>query len=137
MARIRFEAEQLRHNLGQMRERVGDIPKQTDRIIKATMSRQGTISTASMKTNAPWTDDTGAARAGLHSINVNTRLAGDNARYELILSHTVFYGIWLEIANSGRYQIIMPEVRKAGKQIMEDLEDLFGELERRKTNRTS
>lgn len=136
MARIRFNEEKFSHDLAEIRERTKAAPKQINRIIKATMARQGVVSTASMKTNAPWTDRTGAARAGLHTIPVNTRLANDNERHELILSHTVHYGIWLEIANSGHYQIIMPEVRKAGKEVMEALTDIFSELERQKKDRT-
>jgi hypothetical protein len=83
-----------------------------------------TEGTASMKTHAPWTDRTGAARAGLHAVPEE-----HPGRYEITFSGTVHYQIWLEIANSGRYQIIMPTVRQEGDALMGRLRGLFGKLE--------
>ncbi len=55
------------------------------------------------KTHAPWTDRTGNARQGLHG-GVDT----DYNRFILYLSHGVKYGIWLELAHSGKYAIVRP-----------------------------
>jgi len=38
------------------------------------------------------------------------------------------YGIWLEVANSGDYQVILPSVRKIGEDMMRQLDGLFGRL---------
>lgn len=103
-----------------------ETPEKVDRAIKATMDYTGTESTRVMKERAPWTDRTTAARNGLHTVNNFAP-----PQYELILSHTVPYGIWLEIANSGRYQIIMPTVRSQGVALMNRLEGIMDKLERR------
>ena len=36
--------------------------------------------------------------------------------------------IWLEVANSGDYQIILPTLRVIGRETMAQLKDLFGDL---------
>ncbi len=53
--------------------------------------------------NAPWLDRTGMARAGL---DVDVTQEGKTVSIELF--HTVDYGLWLEIIQSGRFAIIMP-----------------------------
>ena len=118
MAKIQFDYDDIK-----LRKEFLDFPEKVDRAIKATMDYTGIESTGRMKQNAPWTDRTTAARNGLHTVNNFA-----SPRYELILSHTVPYGIWLEIANSGRYQIIMPTVRSQGHILMERLRGLFKKL---------
>lgn len=53
--------------------------------------------------NAPWQNQTGNARRLLHA---SARPAGREVW--LRLSHGVEYGIWLEVARGGPYQIIKP-----------------------------
>jgi hypothetical protein len=54
--------------------------------------------------NASWTDRTGNARAGL-----GAKHSGVPMRYhELVIYHSMNYGIWLEVRFSGRYAIIGP-----------------------------
>lgn len=62
-----------------------------------------------MRTNAKWTDRTGAARNGL---NAKVDVKGDTIA--IILYHTVPYGIWLEVRWGGRYAIIKPGMAYAG-----------------------
>jgi hypothetical protein len=59
-----------------------------------------------MKDNAPWTDRTGNARQGLHT-EVN-HVVG--SMVQIILSHGVEYGIWLEIKSAGAYAIVNPSL---------------------------
>lgn len=66
--------------------------------------------------NAPWGDRTGEARDGLE-----TTIQDDHDEYELILFNTSDHGIWLEIAMSGQYQIIMPTIHHFEPLIMEAL----------------
>lgn len=68
-----------------------------------------------MRTNAPWTDRTGNARAGLRAQHV----ANPMVRHELILYHTMPYGIWLEVRWSGRYAIIAPTIQEIGPDVMQ------------------
>lgn len=49
------------------------------------------------KVNAPWTNRTGAARAGLHGTSDDDSVA---------ISHGVDYGVWLELAHAGVWGII-------------------------------
>jgi hypothetical protein len=54
------------------------------------------------KTNAVWTDRTGNARQGL-----TARAFKDATSVVLVLWHQMFYGIFLEVSNGGRYAIIL------------------------------
>jgi hypothetical protein len=63
--------------------------------------------------NAPWEDRTGAARDGL---TAEYQESGNTMA--IVLYHTVDYGIWLEIRNSGEYAIIIPTIEHMGPRIM-------------------
>ncbi len=69
-----------------------------------------------MKDNAPWEDRTGAARDGL-----SADVRGSVTAPELVLYHTVSYGVWLEIRWNGRYAIIGPTIDALGPDIMLDV----------------
>jgi hypothetical protein len=58
------------------------------------------------RSNAPWEDRTGDARAGL---NVDVQSDGDNIIMQLY--HTVDYGLWLEVIQNGNFAIIMPTLQ--------------------------
>lgn len=59
------------------------------------------------KQNAPWQDRTRAARGGL------TGSSDREGRYYLIvLSHTVFYGKFLELRWGGRWSIILKVINR-------------------------
>lgn len=65
------------------------------------------------KSNAPWSDRSGAARAGLHA-----EVYQDLGEIVLELSHSVEYGIWLELIQNGRFAIIMPTLEALGPRIL-------------------
>lgn len=67
-----------------------------------------------MRTNAPWTDRTGNARNGLRAKHEDKPMES----HELILYHTVPYGIWLEVRWSGKYAIIAPSIVELGPDLM-------------------
>lgn len=77
-----------------------------------------------MKLKAPWTDRTTNARTGL-----NGSVEHLPTRHTITFAHGVDYGIWLEVANSGKYQIIMPTVLAIGQAVMSTLRDLFDNLD--------
>lgn len=104
---------------GEIQRNIVELDLKTKRALAIIFASQGARSTAYMKATAPWTDRTGAARAGLHT---DSSHSGD--RFELVLAHAVRYGIWLEVANSGRYQVILPSLRAAAR----DLEGLIHNL---------
>jgi hypothetical protein len=76
-----------------------------------------------LKTDAPWTDRTGAARTGLHTVS----FSGGN-KHTIVFAHAVHYGIWLEVKFSGRDEVIMPTVRKTGRELMQSLNGLMNRI---------
>lgn len=67
-----------------------------------------------MRDNAPWTDRTGNARNGLKAEHQKQEMRW----HQLTLSHSVPYGIWLEVRWSGRYAILNPTLEKIGPELM-------------------
>lgn len=96
--------------------------------IKKTLQYQAPRSENYMRTNAPWTDRTTNARNGLFAQELDV----NQDSWLLLLSHTVHYGIWLEIRNSGQYAIIRPSWLKANKEVMQLLSKLFARMEKGK-----
>lgn len=74
-----------------------------------------------MKRYAPWTDRTGAARAGLYG-------TAELDRDEVVirLGHTVDYGVYLELAHDGKYAIIELTRRTFQDDIVRDFRELWG-----------
>jgi len=79
---------------------------------------------AHMKVNAPWTDRTGNARAGLFAKAGHQR----GQRHWIDLGHRVPYGIWLEVRFAGKYAIVLPSLILFGPKIMKTLDKLFARL---------
>lgn len=69
-----------------------------------------------MRQNAPWTDRTGNARQGL-----NTQIEASQDEIALFFAHGVFYGIFLELRNSGRYAVVNPALDHWGPIIWQDV----------------
>lgn len=72
------------------------------------------------KANAPWQDRTGDAREYLHATVEETGPIGT-----IVLSHGVPYGIWLEIANGGRYSIVPQTIDLFGPRVMRSLQNMI------------
>lgn len=66
------------------------------------------------KQNAPWSDQTGAARAGLE-----TEVSDGLGEIYIDFAHTVEHGVWLEVIQSGRFAIIMPTLELFAARIFE------------------
>lgn len=75
------------------------------------------------KIHAPWTDQTGNARAGLAA-----RPYREGKEVGILVYHQVPYGIWLEVRWSGRYAIINPTIEAMAPEVMAKFNRL---LERR------
>ena len=108
---------------GDLRKNLRALPGKIDRAIALTVDRNAAWGQAYMRLNAPWSDDTSAARNGLFAFPQSM-----GGHHEITLTHSVHYGIWLEIANSGKYQIILPSVRATGQHLMADLRYLLERL---------
>lgn len=116
MANIKFKFDN-----GNLKRNVRDIPDSINNGINAVMDRAAVSGEAEMKTNAPWTDRTGAARNGLHT----QPFLGDKRHKEIVFAHSVEYGIWLETIESGQYAIILKSMRITGYKMMNNLRYLL------------
>jgi hypothetical protein len=72
------------------------------------------------KANAPWTDRTGNARQGLTGRAFKTATA-----VTIVLFHSAAYGIWLEVANAGRFSIILKALEQSYQPYMRAIEGLM------------
>lgn len=88
--------------------------------IDAFMDHQATKTQDFMRTNAPWNDQTGNARNGLFA---RSELGAE--KWTIVCYHTVPYGIWLEVVNSGKNEILTTTVQKEGARIMQSLGNLL------------
>lgn len=66
--------------------------------------------------NAPWDDRTGSARDGLVC-----EVTEEGGTLYLELAHTVDYGQWLEVIQSGRFAIIMPTLELFAGELFQDV----------------
>lgn len=117
-SRIRFEL-----NDSDIRRNIDELDIKLDNAITLVTEFHATTGEAKMKSGAPWTDRTGAARVGLH-----TSAQHGSGKHQIVFAHSVSYGIWLEVKNSGKYEIIMPTVREEGAALMRNLNGLMRNL---------
>lgn len=73
------------------------------------------------KDNAIWQDRTGEARAGLKA---EVR-ESPGVLAEIVLKHTAKHGLWLEIANGGRYAIIARAIDVQSVEFMRDIQRIM------------
>lgn len=118
MVRFRFDwdGRELSRN-------TGALPAKVERAVAQVVDYHAAKGEMYLKTDAPWTDRTSAARNGLHAVP-----SGGGGSYEILFSHAVHYGIWLEVKFNGRDEVIMPTVRKTGGELMTNLRGLMGKL---------
>jgi hypothetical protein len=117
--RIRVDFE----DTGRLRSNLHRLDEETKHGLALAFDVQAARSTAYMKTNAPWSDRTTAARNGLHAVATH-----HPGRYELVLSHAVYYGIFLEVCNNGKYQIILPSLRQAVRELQGLIDHMWRDL---------
>lgn len=102
----------------QLNELTSGLDARIDRIFKENEA----WATAWMKLNAPWTDNTGKARAGLHATSSG---GGHSHEMEIAYSRDAPYGKWLELANSGRFQILGPAMRYIARKLLKDFAQIW------------
>ncbi len=102
-------------------ERYGD---RVIRTVAAIAQYSATQMQNDAKANASWTDRTGNARTGLFGTS-----EADFAEkvVTIYLSHgaVIDYGVWLELANSGRYAVIMRTMQNHYEPLMQMLREAF------------
>jgi hypothetical protein len=103
------------------------VERYGDRVLTAVAAVAQRVATEMQnqaQADAPWTDRTGNARTGIFG----TSEADFGARVVTIfLSHgaSIDYGIWLELANSGRYGVIMRTMQAQYEPLMQMLREIF------------
>ena len=75
------------------------------------------------KQGRPWTDRTGDARKRLNGTVEKT-----STGYRIVLAHGVDYGLWLELANEGKYGIVDKTMNLQAPLILSDMEGLLSNL---------
>jgi hypothetical protein len=92
--------------------------------VAAVAERIGQLMQDDARATAPWTDRTGNARTGLFG-TVETDFA--QKMVTIFLSHgaDIDYGVYLELANGGRYQVIQPTIERHLPELMQDLRQVF------------
>ena len=113
---------------GTLEKRLKRMPPRIDQLIDGVIDRNAVQATQDLKQNAPWHDDTGLARASIAAVSFHRPTGEYKRQHTIIMAHGVHYGIWLEIANSGKYQVIMPTVRSTSDNVMRDMDHLFRKL---------
>lgn len=84
-----------------------------DAAVDLTFDAMAARAASMMRENAPWTDRTGNARAGLKAVHESEPMV----EHRLVLLHSMPYGIWLEVRWSGRYAIIGPTMQVASREL--------------------
>jgi len=74
-----------------------------------------------MKQHAPWTDRTGNARQTLYTEVEDVA----NLMVNLILSHGVYYGIFLELKNAGKSAVVNPALGHFAPKIWADVKRML------------
>ena len=102
-----------------------EYERRVKRVVLGQFKRAETEATTYAKQNAPWTDRTGNARSGLFA---KARVLDQGNTFELVVAHTVHYGIWLEIRFSGKYAIIQPTVDYIGTLLIDRIGSSLGRI---------
>jgi hypothetical protein len=118
MARV-----ELKYDDARLRRNIRNFSGNLDRNVSALMDYNAGYTTGWLKQNAPWHDNTGAARSGLVALPFH-----HGSTHELLMAYSVTYGIWLEVAHSGQWAIITPAMRIIGEKIMRDMQMLLDRM---------
>ena len=102
--------------------RLKEYNRAVHQAIVTTAERRGQIMQNQARANAIWTDRTGNARGGLFA-KVEDNGFGKDIRIHL--AHTVYYGLFLEVSNAGRYAIIMPTIEANLGRLLADLKAIL------------
>ena len=109
---------------GDLLNNVSEIPDKSKAAILAILEQEAENLEQYMKQNRPWTDRTGNARAGLSAKAYNS----GSSYMEIVLSHSVYYGVYLEYSMEKRYAIIYPTILSQGPQVLAAFNDAMRRL---------
>ena len=101
---------------------MANIPKFTESLAEAAHSVVDKVFIDAenyAKENAKWIDRTGDARRGLQKVDLS-----DKDRILFYLTTQMPYGVWLELANQGKYQILRPTMTVYEPKLIKALNNL-------------
>jgi hypothetical protein len=84
-----------------------------DKVVEDSFKEAAPGLEATAQANAPWEDQTGEAREGLH-----TTVGNADGTVTLALAHGVDYGFWLEVIQNGKFAIILPTLEQQSPAII-------------------
>lgn len=113
----------IRWDNGRLFSNIRAIDKRMNMFVAATMRMHAKRAQAYARRGAPWTDRTGNARSGLQGV-----YEGGGTQHKIVVTHSVSYGIWLEVRFSGRYAIISPTIANEGPEVMNTLSQGFARI---------
>lgn len=129
-------AVSFKWNAAEINKRLAELEPTMQSRIRSRVRRAAERAEVEMKIKAPWTEtglenrwgrvSTGEARAGLYA-KASQSTVGGNTLHSIVMGNTSDHGIWLEIAMSGRFQIIMPTVKATGEALMKSFTELMGD----------
>ena len=121
-----------------MIDRIARFEPQLKDVLNRVLTHEAAKLEAYMKTEAPWTDQTGNARNGLYARVVEDFSRSGGGRFSggttfrIELGHRVPYGVWLEITERphGRTArpIVRPTIRDKSVNVMAALNGVFGQV---------
>lgn len=115
--KLNYNGSTLEKNIDKMSDKLGVV------VLMYSATKASELQ-AKMKTNRPWTDRTGMAKA-LLSAKVSQP---SPTIVRITLAHGVDYGIWLELAHEKNYAVVAPTVREEGPRVIGDLKGLMSKL---------
>ena len=121
MARVTSVRIKFNENIG---KRLADAKPNVKSEAARILAQEAESLEAYMKLNRPWTDRTGNARAGLKA---EVEGVGTD-KPSIVLSHSVYYGVYLEYAMERRFAIINPTVMSQGHRVVQAFEGTIGRL---------
>lgn len=130
MAKVEFKLDTI-----DLQANVAEFSPKVNKALTLTTDFAAGRGMDTMKRKAPWTDRTGNARAGLVAVaehsGAATMTGGATgfSQHKIVMAHGVDYGIWLEVANLGKFQIIMPTLVATAQEIMKALNGMFSKMD--------
>ena len=111
---------------GDFQKNLAELPTKSKAAILAIMTQEASKLEQYMKANRPWTDRTGAAKAGLIA---QVSYENDD-ELQIYLSHSVYYGVYLEYAMEKRFAIIYPTILTQGPEVINAFNNAMSRLVR-------
>ena len=117
MSDIRLEV-----NMNQFASELSGLQSRTEAAVQTLCDTVARKMESWAKDNARWQNRTGNARQGL----TGSAVWQDTTTIWIVVSHSVDYGIWLELAKQRKYAILEEAVEQNKDELMNGLQRLLG-----------